>query len=899
VAQRTNLLTPLGRIGHSLLPLTTAPRGSQRDQRLQVRAGLAVVVALVSGLAALTIVLIGLAAEWAEGRLSLLTSAAAALLALVSVFAPPVTFRTRSATLTEEVLSDPLSRPRPWRSTTITFEPVLVGAMIAGLSFGPWLAGTTFGIALVARAVLNGRHRHREDVNAAFHALRRSWNSAVVAAAAYAVVYSLRDSVMMNISPWTLLLAAFIAASVTLMLNAIERWVDGVHEPWAFARDFIDSRRLIVMVVSALIAWVSAYTISFGTLIEPRSAEFAGQIAATGVFLACWLILLFASIRLWRRDALRTLGRWSRHQTDILGRIADGSLDPDLARQASLAVTSRMALSVFGATRALVAVHRADGSVVRQLAVADVHAQPATSDYHDLTDLASIRIPLYPAPGHRDSSDITVAGFLGPARFVARSLGVTERFQQLATAAILTPVVASDEDRLTTAFESLFDRNLWHTMESFERAFEEMRQRADDSPQSHSVLIGVLAIDDFGALSGGRFEHAAIAQVIRLVQGYSGFTGHETFISYQPDGRIWVCFGSGPLIRNGVGLLRELQRDINDRGSVLATHSDMGVHIGVSLGYSVHQVDDFSYDGLIEHASQRLLIDQSARNPFAIDDVLTLDITPEAITGSGTPAVAVDITARLREDIDSDLDERFPVTLQPILDPNGRLAAAMAGVGWDGSPTRSGTMESEEFLSLVNRRPELAAEATRAILHRLKPVFADLIEANVTGDGAEQRILVPLPSVLLHPDIGVLALPNLVSPFLNRVECARLVAVFDTVPTGGGQALRLLGDRGVGIAMTAGAAATADGSDLDGWQRWAVLLPERVFAGDSGIDRLTIQQTVAAIATRDTRLIAETSRPTSTESLADYGIRLVLHHELQAANLPDLLQEIPSEPVLP
>lgn len=879
----------LARIGGTLLPLTTATRGSSRDAQLHARAGIAVLVMIISSIGAAVVAVVGVLGS--GERPDLLTLTSASLLALVSVLAPPVTFRTRSASLTEEVLSDPLARPRSWRSTTLTFEPVLVGAMLAGLSYGPALTGVTFGAALVLRGVIDARRHHREDVNASFHALRRFWSSAVTAAAAYAVVFVLRDSVTMNLSPWPLVLAAFIAASLSLVLNSADRWVDGVHEPWAFARDFIDTRRLIVMIVSAAIAWLAAYTLSLGTIIEPRSAEFAGQVAAIGVFIATWLVLLFASIRLWRRDALRTLSRWSRHQSDILGRIADGSLDPDLARQASLAVTSRMALSVFGATRALVAVHRPDGSVVRHLAVADTYAQPATTDYYDLTDLPSLRIPLYPIPGHRDSSDITIAGFLGQSRFIARSLGLMERFQHLAASAILTPVVASDDDRIAVAFESLFDRDLWHTMESFERAFEVMRERADASPQSHSVLIGVFSIDDFGALEGGRFEHAAIAQVIRLVQGYSGFTGHESFLAYQPEGRVWVCFGSGPLIRNGIGLLRDLQGQINDSGSVVSTHSDLGVHIGVSLGYSVHQVDDFAYDGLIEHATQRLVVDQSTRNPFAVDDLITVDITPEAITGGAPPLVATDLVSRVRDSADSDLDRDFALSLKPIVHPNGGLAAINAEVGWTGSPDHPGLADSRSFLAMVNRRPDLAAEAARAILQRVRPTLTD-IGREIDADA---RLLVRLPSLLLHPDTGVLALPNIVSPFLNRVECARLVVVFDTIPTGGGEALRLLSDRGVGVAMTAGAAATADSRDLDGWSRWAILLPEGMILGDNGIDRLTLQQTVAAIASLQTRLIAETHRPVSAQSLADHGIRLILREDIFADTLTSLRRELPTD----
>ena len=61
---------------------------------------------------------------------TLAVTAAAVVLVVMSVFAPQAIFRTRNAALTREVLSNPSAPIRPWRSTTITFDAVLVGAML-------------------------------------------------------------------------------------------------------------------------------------------------------------------------------------------------------------------------------------------------------------------------------------------------------------------------------------------------------------------------------------------------------------------------------------------------------------------------------------------------------------------------------------------------------------------------------------------------------------------------------------------------------------------------------------------------------------------------------------------------------------------------------------------------
>ncbi|MBZ5782389.1 hypothetical protein, partial [Klebsiella aerogenes] len=79
------------------------------------------------------------------------------------------------------------------------------------------------------------------------------------------------------------------------------------------------------------------------------------------------------------------------------------------------------------------------------------------------------------------------------------------------------------------------------------------------------------------------------------------------------------------------------------------------------------------------------------------------------------------------------------------------------------------------FLTLVNRQPSLAAEATRVIVDRLKSGFA---EADALGNDL-MPILVSLPAILLPTDAGELALPNLVASLLDGRERARTVILVD------------------------------------------------------------------------------------------------------------------------
>ncbi len=297
-------------------------------------------------------------------------------------------------------------------------------------------------------------------------------------------------------------------------------------------------------------------------------------------------------------------------------------------------------------------------------------------------------MPLYAVPGHANTSGVTVAGWLWTGSFMTRSASIVQRFTELATAAVLTPVVAANDDRNTAAFELMFDDvNRWPTLAAFEEAVDRMRRRSDQNPHTDSLLIGVYAIDDFGALAGGRFEQAAVAQVLRLALGHQDFAGHDLFAAYEAPGRLWVALGGGPIIRNGIELLRGLQQHINDHGAVPSARLDVDVHVSVSFGYAAHQVDDFSREGLMAMALSRLSSDQSARNPFAIDDLMGYDISPEDIIGQpDLPVTAVDVMHLLVADHRMPTTASFTTQFTPITQvDSGATDAVWAQIGWERS----------------------------------------------------------------------------------------------------------------------------------------------------------------------------------------------------------------------
>lgn len=874
--ERSSVAATALTVGAWLHPVSGFRQRSEPERQLQVRAGVVGILCILIGALAVgagvaAVALGGYDSPSAYPTFGPATLQGALVLVAISVFAPQAVFRTRNAALTREVLSNPSAPIRPWRSTTITFDAVLVGAMLAGLYFSPALTVAFFGLAFVVRIVFQGRRELRADPNARFHSLTTAWASAVTGAAAFFVVKPLAASVSAQGSILPLLFAALVAMYVGLAFNAVERWVAGDHTRWAFARDAVDTRRIVVALVSAVIAWlVSVVGVWVGESYGSQ-AQLAGSLAGLAIFVAAWLILWYSAIRLWRRDALRTLDLWSTHQAEIVGRLADGSLRPDLAARAALPITTRMAVSVFGATRAMAIVDDGRDHVTSHLVAVDLYDNAPSPDPSSLVTLPHLRMPLYAVPGHPNTSSVTVAGWLWPGWFMTRSTMIVHRFTELATSALLTPVVASDDDRVHAAFDTMFGTvNRWPTLTAFEEAVSRMRSRADASPQTDSLLVGVYAIDEFGALAGGRFEQAAVAQVVRLALGHQEFAGHDLFVAYEEPGQLWVALGGGPIIRNGIALLRGLQQHINDHGAVPSARLDVDVHVSVSFGYAAHQVDDFTFEGLLSTARGRLLADQGSRDPFNVDNLLSYDIRPEDIIGElDAPVTAVDVLNLLKADHGSVTGGPFVTTFMPIADlGTGTTQAVIVSTGWQRSFGSLDLAKPDAFRTLVNRQAELAAQATRIMLERLKAVFA---EADALGY-SDLPVLVSLPSILLHADAGELALPNLVTPFLDRRECARMVVLVDAVPVGGGQALRLLSDRGVNIAVTAAAAAGADPTDLFGWQRWAIFFPMHVVQGPGGVDGLTVQQTASAIATHDTRLIAIADEHVDTRQLALHNI---------------------------
>lgn len=878
-AERTALTAPRSAVeafGAWLYPSTAYRRKSEPEVRLQGRAGLIGLVCTLSFGSAL------LAAIWEAVTTSPGSSpgstvdpiafSAAVLLVIISVFAPQAVFRTRSAADTREVLANPSTPIRSWRSTTISFDAVLVGGMLAGLYYPANLMLTFFGLALLARLVFTTERNLRTDPNARFHGIVQTWSSAVTALVAYLIVSPLAMAVSVRNAVVPLVLAALVALYVSLLFNSIERWITATGVPWAFARDAVDIRRIVVALVSAGLAWMVSVSSDLAAELMPPQAEIYRMLAGLGTFVAGWLALWYASILMWRRDALRTMAMWSAHQAQIVVRLMEGSLSPELAGRASLNTTARMAISVFAATRAI-AVVEAKGQVRSQFLAVDRYEHGPQLDASSLAAHPHLHLPCWPVPGRANGSAVTIASWLWPGWFLTRSRGIVDHFTELATSALMLPVIAAREESRASAFGQMFDRvHRWPTVAAFEQAVDTMRARVDASPQSDSLVVGVLEIDDFGALSGGRFEQAAVAQVMRLALGFSDFAGRDLFVAYEAPGRIWLALAGGPIIRTSIGLMRGLQERINDHGSIPSAMLDVDVHVSVSMGYGAHQVDDFTREGLMASALNRLSIDAHARRPFA-SEVITFDIRPEDIIGEPeAPVTAVDLLHQLNTDSNEDPDA-FPTRVQPIIDADsGMTTALLLSVGWK---HRIGTVDLADpsaFSALVNRQPELAAEAARIILRKV----VRAIEEADTANRGDLLILTPVPEILLHPETGTLALPNLAVPALDRRQCSRWVALVDTVPADGGQALRLLADRGIRIALTAAAASGIDQPDLFGWSRWAVVFPRQLLQSPDGVDSLTIQQTVSAIASPDTILIGEVDEAADARGLAGSNIRWIV-----------------------
>ena len=870
-------------LGEWLHPESSYPRRSAAERQIQRRAGLLGFVAIVSGSAA---VLLSTAAMMVYGLEPVPTDPAfgsallpaAIALVIITVFAPQAMFRTQIATRTREILRNPSSPLPPWRSSTLTFDAILVGALLAGIYFDGILALAFFGLALSARVVFQSRRHLEADPNARFHTLVSAWSSGLTGVVAFLIVHPLVTTIDEPAGLLPLAFAALVAMYVGLGLNSIERWVYVDRTPWAFLRDAVDLRRIVVAIVSGLMAWLVSFVGHGVDELASSPGSLTGILAGVGALIVAWLMLWYFSILLWRRDALRTLALWAAHQTEVVGRIADGSLDPVLAGRAAAPTTARMAISVFGATRAMVVSQDSDGEISTVLVGADVFPDAPPPDPRSLVSLPHMRMPIYPLPGHANLSSVTIAGWLWPGWFITRSKTFVRRFTELASHTLLVPRIAEGDDRTSSAFDTMFTPVLrWPTLSAFAEAVKRMKGQADASPQTSSLLIAAYAIDDFGALAGGKFEQAAVGQVMRLAFGFTDFSGQDAFVAYQEPGRVWVALAGGPIIRNQVGTLRGLQQYINDHGSVSSARMDVDVHVSVSFGYAAYQVDDFSYEGLLAKTLERLATDQASRDPFGLDVSLSLDFSPEdIITSTETPLTAVDVLDLIRQDRQAqerDGIRRFPANVSPIIDvATDTVAGLVASVAWLRTVGAVDASQPESFRALVNRQVDVAAEGALAALAEVK----DLLAAASETRSPDLPVLVWLPPVLLTPEAGEFSLPNLMTPFLSRAECARTVVLLDTIPRDSGQTLRVLADRGVHVAVTAGAAAAADPVDLDGWRRWAVIFPQQLMQGTQGVDVLTVQQTASAIAGPTTRLIGIADANVDLRDLEATNIQLVV-----------------------
>lgn len=858
-------------LGAWLHPDTSFRTRSALERQLHTRAGLVGLLCLTTSVAA------GLSWLWfliradASSMTGLhwpglqATGIAASLIAF-SVFAPQPMFRTRNAARTRVLLDNPSASIQSWQATTLTFDAVLVGGMLAGLYLAPRIAFIGFGIALALKCALTVHNQLGNDPNARFHALVEGWFSGFITLVAYLIVHPQANDAVPGAPILAMILAAIAALVLGLTFNSTLQWVSGSHTPWDWVRAALDSRRFIVGLVSALLAWVIAWVDTVVRHLSGTEADPAIGLSTLGAFVAGWLALWCGSIWIWRREAMRILFMWSEHQVQIIARLASGSLSPELASRAALPTVTRMAISIFSATRALTVVEDSEGQISTHFVATDRYASSPPVGVSALNAHPHLHLHCHPASPQVNRTGVTIASWLWPGWFMTRSRGIVSRFTNLSALTLLAPMIAGKDSPIDKAFDTMFDPvHGWPTLAAFDRTVDRMRSRADAQPNRDSLVIAVLAIDDFRAIEGCQLEHVAVAQVVHLALAHDEFAGHDVFFAYETPGRIWIALAGGPMVRNSILLVRALQNRINSQAAIPDNQLDMDLRLNVSMGYAAHQIDDFTREGLMATALSRLDADIRIHRAFPTESHLPLDIRPEDIIGEiDSPLMVIDVLNQMRGEIDP---LAFPVSFRAVSDLAGEeVHALIMAVGWKYSIGNIDFRDPDDFNMLVNRQPELAEEATAIALDRLTEAMR---AADACGYGL-LPIILTLPSILLRPDAGHLALPNLVYPKLDRWQCARTVLVFDSIPQGANQALRVLADRGLNIAVTA--AAAADPLDLHGWKRWAILFPNSLLQGASGIDVLTIQQTVTAIAGHDTRLIAWVDHSADPRELAAQNI---------------------------
>jgi len=857
-------------VGAWLLPALPDATSASAAASLHLRAGIAGTLAIVTGVA-VTVT----AAAWAlimplagPADEDVLTVVVGAILILgLAILVPAATFRTSNSAWTRTLLTDNDTRIRSWQRVTIRFDPLLVGALLAGIITPPALTIALIGVALIARAVF-AAHRDGDHNNSRFYELFSSFSTGVTAIIAYAIVFTLAPLVVNELSIWPLLLAVLIALYSGLALNGLERWATRQSDRWAFLRDAIDVRRLLIAGITAVVAWLAFAVAVVVADALPRWGDEIGGLAGVGVLLVAWGLLWLASIAWWRHDARVLLAAWRSHQAEIMRRLADGSLSPELAARAALPTVTRVALSTFGATRALGVMELPDGTRRSALAGLDLNDVGATPRPSDLLAHPHREIRLGRPDREQGDGWVTISSWLAPGAFLIRSRDIVDEFTDLATVTLLAPVTAQDYLSTGRAFELMFDdRSSWPTMAAFAEACARLRTRADQSTQSTSMLIGVLEIDEFGALAGGKFEQAAVAQVIRTVVGNPDFAGEEVFVSYGEAGRIWIALLGGPVVRQGIAQLRALQQWLNDHGSVSSARVDVEVSVSVSLGYAAYQVDAVSVPEIMSVASDRLDRDKSARRALLGDSLGYLDFTPEDITGSATPVSTADLAQALadHEDDRSGLD----VSVRTLVTPRHReTAGLMLEVSWGDAPGDLDLSTPERLLDAAEHRIDLAVEYAAGSIAAMRDLMASTADTTLP-------VLAHAPALLLHPDSGAAALPNIAGRMLDRVEAARAIFIISAIPRGAGQAAQLLEDRGVRLAVMADAAMGADPDDLLGWSPWAIVFPLDSSRRPTGLDALAVQQVTSALARRGTILVAEAGSSSQVDPLGRAGFTLV------------------------
>ena len=797
---------------------------------------------------------------------------AAILLAAISVFAPQAIFRTGATSSARAILEAPSIPIRPWSSTTIRFNAVLVGAMLAGLYLTPAVALVLLETAYLVRTLVLNRTTITRDPNGRYFHLQHAASVMLVSAVAFVIVRPLAPAVIEGFSPIPLFLAAIVALYVGLAMDALDRWARMERVGWAIVRDATDARRFFVALVSALLAWLVTMTGERLLAVPGAGGQTAAIAAGLGVFAASWLLLWVGSISLWRAEAERTLNLWASHQVRIATRLADESLAPELAAKAALTTTSRMALVVFGAMQALTVHDTGEGVPKKNLAVAHRYERAPRERLDTVTTLSALHIPLYPSSEQVNTSGVTVWDCLAPGRFAAQSQALLLKFSELATLTMVSPLLAGGGDRGAAAYDSMFDAtHHWPNMAALMASMKRLIDRFDRNPHQASLVLGVYGIDEFSALAGGRYEHAAIGQVMRAALANPAFSGHEFFVAYERPGRIWVALSGGPVIRTSIQLLRDLQQAMNAVDQGQSTSMDVDVLVTTSFGYAAHQVDDLTPEGLVQTALDRLAVDQATRNPFTIPDFSTLDLRPEQVFDVETTPVTVEnLLDGLRADRGT---SRFVTDITPVRRvQDDAVEALLIGVGWAREFKHLDLRVPENLLKAVNRQAHLAALAVQ--------ISADALNGTaLAADAAglhDTPLVVRVPSILVHPEAGDLSLPNVLVPLIDFQTSARTVLLLEDVPSGAGQALRTLVDRGLSIAVTAAAAAGADGSDLIGWRPWGIVFPSQVMQSDHGIDSLVIQQTSSACASQQTRLIGCVDRPVDQEEAAECDISATL-----------------------